>query len=52
MKETRIITIDPERYKELLEYSQRIGQPVKEAINEALDDYIASSEKAREIQGQ
>jgi predicted CopG family antitoxin len=52
MKETRTITIDSEQYKELLEYSQRSGQSVKDAINEALQDFVASSEKARETQDQ
>ena len=42
MKETRTVTIDPDQYEQLCEYSQRNGQSVKEAFNEALDDYIDS----------
>ncbi|HEV3206070.1 MAG TPA: hypothetical protein VGZ28_03890 [Terriglobales bacterium] len=52
MKETRTITIEPDQYKELLEYSQQSGQSVKAVIKEALENYIASSEKAPESQGQ
>jgi hypothetical protein len=56
MKKTRTITIDPEQYKALLEYSQRSGQPVKDAINEALEDYIADAVspklRASDSQGQ
>jgi predicted CopG family antitoxin len=45
MKETRTITIEPDQYKELLEYSQQSGQSVKAVIKEALENYIASSER-------
>jgi len=55
MKETRTVTIDPDQYKQLCEYSQRNGQSVKEAFNEAISDFIADTVspklKAHESQG-
>jgi hypothetical protein len=44
MKKTRTITIEPEQYKALLEYSQQSGLTLHEIIVKAFTEWIKASE--------
>jgi hypothetical protein len=41
-KATRTIWIGPDQYEELCEYAEETGQTVREAVEEALVEYIDS----------